>query len=81
MPCLRIYRSSRSKRVEGDEPMNAEKFLAAQRLNELENQLNIINKNIDRMQAVLDGARDTQDRTKQLIAAHRLAVDAMGDEP
>jgi len=59
--------------------MNSAKFAAAQRLNELENSLNVINENIDKLQGVLDGAKATHARTKTLIAMQRQIIDAMPD--
>lgn len=59
--------------------MNAEKFAAARRLNELENTLNMINENIVVMQQALDCTKALQQRTAAAIAQHRLAVAAMPD--
>lgn len=62
--------------------MNAEKFAAAQRLNYLENSLNVINENIEKLQSVLSNVKEIQVRTAALLAEQRLVVAAMpgGDE-
>jgi hypothetical protein len=57
--------------------MNAEKFAAARRLNELENKLNMINEHIVAMQQALDDTKALQQRTAAAIAEHRLVVAAM----
>jgi len=59
--------------------MNQEKFEAAQRLNQLENSLNVINENIAQLQITLDHTKQIQVRTAYLIAQQRQAVAAMPD--
>lgn len=57
--------------------MNAAKFAAAQRLNELENSLNVINENVEKLQSVLSNVKEIQARTAALLADQRLVVAAM----
>lgn len=57
--------------------MTPEKYAAAQRLSELENSLNMVSENIDKLQATLDSAKHTQSRTRVLIAMQRQIIDAM----
>lgn len=59
--------------------MNASKYLAAKRLNELENSLNKINENIANLETALMHAKSIQAHTAACIAAARLAVSAMPD--
>ena len=60
--------------------MNEAKYLAAKRLNELENALNQINENIDKAEAALTECRHVQAMTALKISSQRAALAAMPDD-
>jgi len=64
----------------GGEAMNHAKYEAGQRLNQLQNTMNIINENIAALRAALDNAEAWQQRTAARIAEHRRTLADMPDD-
>lgn len=60
--------------------MNAAKFEAASRLNDLENSLNKINEKVAKLEGTLEFVRNIQQQTAARIAEQRRAIDAMPED-
>lgn len=59
--------------------MNPAKYAAAQRINEIENALNITNENIAKLETVISNAKALQQRTAAILVEQRRIVAEMPD--
>lgn len=59
--------------------MNPAKYAAAQRINDIENALNITNENIAKLEAVIGNAKALQQRTAAILVEQRRIVAEMPD--
>jgi hypothetical protein len=63
----------------GNKLMNPNKYALAQRINEIENALNVTNENIAKLEAVISNAKVMQQRTAAMLVEQRRIIAEMPD--